>query len=686
MKKPAKYSLGVRLSLLQALLIVVVMALFTQTLTMFLTKRLEKQTLRNLTQQVSLLCSVMSSYHAALSDSAGKMNSVFSSYFPGAFRLDPAKTVAIGEKQTPLLTNGTITLNLNTEIVDKFTSMTNAVGTVFVRSGDDFIRISTSLKKEDGNRAIGTALDRTHPAYQGLLKGEAFTGKATLFGKDYMTKYQPVKDAGGNVISVLFIGFDFTDGFTVLKEKIRSIKIGQTGYYYVLDAKEGKDAGKLIIHPAKEGTNIIDSKDADGREFIREILKRKEGIIRYPWFNKEANETSPREKMVAFQHFKEWNWIIAGGSYMDELNDEAKVLRNAMIGATLLVVIALVALFMIIVKRWISMPLQAAVAATELLASGDFRNVGFNDAENHHKSADEVEQLSQGIQRMAYSLKSLLGKIGAASQDVSASASQVKSIAERIATGAEEVVAQSATVAAADEEMSATSRGIAHNCQLASEGAQHASKSVGNGAEVVAGTVAIMEQIATKVKESARTVEKLGERSDQIGAIIGTIEDIADQTNLLALNAAIEAARAGEQGRGFAVVADEVRALAERTTRATREISEMIKAIQHETGEAVAVMEQGVRQVETGTSEAAKSGEALQDILQQVHNVAMQVSQIATAAEEQTATTTDISRNMQQITGIVQQTSHDAQESAMAAAHLNGNAEELQRLVRQFKL
>jgi methyl-accepting chemotaxis protein len=195
-----------------------------------------------------------------------------------------------------------------------------------------------------------------------------------------------------------------------------------------------------------------------------------------------------------------------------------------------------------------------------------------------------------------------------------------------------------------------------------------------------------MGQIAEKVQESAKTVASLGERSDQIGAIIGTIEDIADQTNLLALNAAIEAARAGEQGRGFAVVADEVRALAERTTRATKEIGEMIKAIQKETNGAVAAMEQGVNQVETGTMEAAKSGQALRDILEQVNDVAMQVNQIATAAEEQTATTSEISNNMMQITEVVQQTSQGAQESATAAAQLYGNAEELQRLVQQFKL
>jgi methyl-accepting chemotaxis protein len=234
--------------------------------------------------------------------------------------------------------------------------------------------------------------------------------------------------------------------------------------------------------------------------------------------------------------------------------------------------------------------------------------------------------------------------------------------------------------------MSATSGDIAQNCQMASEGAQRASQSARNGADVVDATIAVMSQIAEKVQESARTVERLGTRSDQIGEIIGTIEDIADQTNLLALNAAIEAARAGEQGRGFAVVADEVRALAERTTRATKEIGSMIRAIQGETKGAVASMEQGVQQVESGTIEAAKSGAALRDILEQINDVAMQVNQIATAAEEQTATTGEISSNMQQITAVVQQTSHGAQESATAAAQLSGNAEELQRLVRQFRL
>jgi len=290
------------------------------------------------------------------------------------------------------------------------------------------------------------------------------------------------------------------------------------------------------------------------------------------------------------------------------------------------------------------------------------------------------------MREMVNNLRQIVSQVSQSADSIATASKQMHSSAEQIADSAEKVVNQAVTVATAGEEMSATSGDIAQNCQMAAEGAQRAAQSAQNGATVVDKTVTVMNQISDKVQESAKTVESLGARSDQIGAIIGTIEDIADQTNLLALNAAIEAARAGEQGRGFAVVADEVRALAERTTRATREIGEMIKAIQSETKGAVVAMEQGVKQVETGTIEASKSGGALREILEQINDVAMQVNQIATAAEEQTATTGEISSNMQQITEVVQQTSQGAQESAAAAAQLNGNAEELQRLVRQFKL
>jgi len=359
--------------------------------------------------------------------------------------------------------------------------------------------------------------------------------------------------------------------------------------------------------------------------------------------------------------------------------------RNSIVVASALVVILMIVLLSFLIRKWVSQPIHKVVEQTERYASGDFSSVAIPLAHGE-KVKDEVELLLQGVGKMALALRDTLSRVLNSAQGVGTAASQVRSASERIATGADEIAGQTTSVSTAGEEMSATSGDIAKNCQMAAEGAQRATQSAQNGSIVVKATIAVMGQIADKVQESAKTVESLGTRSDQIGEIIGTIEEIADQTNLLALNAAIEAARAGEQGRGFAVVADEVRALAERTTRATKEIGEMIKAIQCETKEAVIAMEQGVCQVEAGTIEAAKSGDALRDILDQINAVAMQVNQIATAAEEQTATTSEISNNMQQINEVIKLTATGAHESVNAAVQLHENSDELQQLVQQFKL
>lgn len=358
-------------------------------------------------------------------------------------------------------------------------------------------------------------------------------------------------------------------------------------------------------------------------------------------------------------------------SYASSLNYSLIIITSVLIISIILVYI---------ISKSITNPLLRGVRALDSLAAGDLT------IHVDVYGSDELAQLMTSMQRMCSNLRQMVSQLINNSSQVSSAASELRAISENIATGAEEVSCQATEVATAGEEMSVTASSIAQNCQMAADSAQHALDTANTGVVVVGNTVSAMKQIQRIVLESSESIERLGARSGQIGSIVSTIENIAAQTNLLALNAAIEAARAGEQGRGFAVVADEVRSLAARTSQSTKEISEMIKSIQHETYEAVDLMKNGVTQVDIGATETERSGAALGKILDQVQSVALQVSQIATAVEEQTVVTSEIAGNMQQITDVVKETSQGAQESAAAAVQLDENAEELRELVSRFKI
>ena len=347
--------------------------------------------------------------------------------------------------------------------------------------------------------------------------------------------------------------------------------------------------------------------------------------------------------------------------------------------ATVLVLVSSLVIWLVV--RGSMQGLNRAVELMGQVAGGNF-----SVRMECRKSDNEVDRLACSVNRMLDDVCQAIQEVTAAAGELAAVAEKVHGDATGISSSVDEVAIQTSSVAAAGEEMAATSGEIAHNCTLAAQGARDANSFAENGAQVVDSSINVMNRIADRVRETATTVERLGSGSDQIGAIVGTINEIADQTNLLALNAAIEAARAGEQGRGFAVVADEVRALAERTMRATREIAQMIKTIQSDTRTAVVSMNEGVKEVEQGTSEAGRSGAALQDILQQINVVTMQINQIATAAEEQTATTQEISSNIHRITSVVGSSAQGAQAAVSAADQMNRLAAGLQHLVQQFKL
>jgi methyl-accepting chemotaxis protein/hemerythrin len=369
--------------------------------------------------------------------------------------------------------------------------------------------------------------------------------------------------------------------------------------------------------------------------------------------------------------------ILLGITAMTTLNTKNELWIAILIGLAMLAATA--AVIGIISSRTFK-PLAGLVAALEKAAAGDL-SVRVAITGN-----GELGRLAIAFNSMMTDMNKAMRQFFSVADLVRDSVDMVSATTHSMTLAAEDVALQAGAIATASEEMSATSGDIARNCLFAAESAQKATDQTHSGAQLVQNSARLMDNIARRVNESSLSVEGLGQRSDKIGAIVNTIQDIADQTNLLALNAAIEAARAGEQGRGFAVVADEVRALAERTTKATKEISAMIKSIQDETLTAVNSMSEGVGEVKRGTAETNRSGEALEDILNKISDLNMQVSQIATAAEEQTATTHEITNNIQMITDVVNLNVENARSTTHATGKLAEQVDELHKLVGHFRL
>lgn len=540
--------------------------------------------------------------------------------------------------------------------IDRFTYITGAVATLFVKQENDFLRVSTSLRKQDGTRAIGTVLDHNHPAFNNILAGKSYTGPAVLFDRNYMTHYEPVKN-GAEVTGIYFIGIDFTEGIRDLKQKIRSIKIADTGYVYIIEGNKSNDKGKCIVHVSDkmEGKNLIELKDSNGMEFIKTMLNDLNGVIKYEWSDDiEGEGRAVRTKYAVFNYYEEWNWIIASSAREKELISDGLVLRNYLfIGFLFCSIIILIVLYLA-VNKIITARFKRLNDIVKDLSEGESDltvRLEFSDkdeigllSENFNRFLNKLEKLIYDIIQSAQNLVQAMETISAGNQDLSQRTSEQSSSLEEIVSTLEQAVAS-----------------LMMNVDNA------------NKAKEITGEGASRAEEGNKIAgEAVSAIIDISSSSKKIMEILTMIRDITFQTNLLALNAAVEAARAGEQGRGFAVVAGEVRNLARSSSSAAKDIESIIK--------------DSITKVEHGTEMVINTGGVLTEISDTAKQTASLIAEMSLSSMEQRQGMTQIQDAVTMLDSMTQQNAALVEETASATEEMTARARDLLSMLKRFKI
>jgi methyl-accepting chemotaxis protein len=638
----------------------------------FSKEALVSQAEESLERDTNLIINKLLFYDETLKNNANRLSNAFFSMLDGELEIDPYRTITIGKYESPLLLLNSTPLNLDFTYPDEFTKLTGGTATIFVRYEDDFLRATTSLRKTNGDRAIGTLLGKTHPGYKKLIDGEKYVGRAHLFGHDYMTVYSPIQNYEGKTIAILYVGFNFTTGLKSLYSYLSNMRFGENGGVLILNTKEGQDFGRALVDYKLKDKILIGMKDTSGNPVFNEIINNRNGLIRYRW----QEETIEREMIASYMNFDAWNIMVVSKGYVDELTKASINIRNILILSGLLCSLILLGSTIYLLKRGLS-PLRQISDTIKQISKGNL--MLHLDTQADETTNNEIELLRFDINNLLENLNRLIKQISNASESVINSAGSLTDINHKNLHNVETQKRDADSLATAITEMVASSEEIANFSKHAANETQVVDNMIVEGQNIVSNSAKTTQSLSESIEQTSTMINRVDQDSKSISTVLDVIRDIAEQTNLLALNAAIEAARAGEQGRGFAVVADEVRTLAKRSHDSTHEIQSIIERLQSGTQEAVRTMQHGLERSNESVVESSKAANSLDEIGNSMSKLSSMTTEIANTTDNQKIVGEDINQSVVRISDIAYETNENSNL-------LNQSIHDLQQLSSLLKV
>ena len=556
-----------------------------------------------------------------------------------------AETIRVNDREVPDLLLGATAIGNQFELVDKLTSIMGGTATIFSRAGDDYVRISTNVMTPTG-RAIGTVLAPQGAAIKAIQQGKAFYGLVDILGNPYLTGYEPILDADSNTIGIWYVGYkaDLEALFTAVQQS----RVLSNGFVAIRD-----NLGGIRVHS-----------DNMTQEAVNAIL---------------SNETPGW--VLDTKTFGPWQYEIITAYSSEEIDG---IVSSALLKAAFIILLGgLVVIFIVyqLIQMVVTKPLHKTIQRLNDIVNGEGDlTLRFNATGN-----DELAALENGFDGLLDRLQKTINSVARATSKLFTSANELKVIATESNQSALAQNQDINSIASAIYEMSTSAQQVANNADSVAQAADQARRESDQGYNNLRTTIDSTQVLATNIQQAAGGIEALAGASNEIGAVLNVIRSIAEQTNLLALNAAIEAARAGEQGRGFAVVADEVRSLASRTQASTEEVDKMVKRFQSNSVHASERMRMAENQVHTNVAAADDSGKSIQQVLSAVSELSNLNHEISVSVREQSKVAEEISSNIMRINSNSDQSHQRVQETLRSAEFVTRLAEEIQQQLSSYK-